>query len=69
MVTVHIKTSAAAVLTAARRRVRVGTKRTKLTIPLPARPAVGVLRIPFKLSPAGRAVQGNVKGTFSVART
>ena len=68
-VTVQIKTSAAAVLNAARRRFRVGTKRTKLTIPLPARPAVGVLRIPFKLSPSSRAVQGNVKGTFSVART
>jgi hypothetical protein len=68
-VTVQIKTSAAAVVNAARRRFRVGTKRTKLTIPLPARPAVGVLRIPFKLSPSSRAVQGKVKGTFSVART
>jgi hypothetical protein len=68
-VTVHIKTSAAAVLTAARRRFRVGTTRTKLTIPLPARPAVGVVRVPFKLSPTSHAVQGNVKGTFSVART
>ena len=68
-VTVQIKTSAAAVLNAARRRFRVGTKRTKLTIPLPARPAVGVLQIPFKLSPSSRAVQGKVKGTFSVART
>ena len=68
-VTVHIKPSATAVLTAARRRFRLGTTRTKLTIPLPARPAVGVLRIPFKLSPTSHAVQGNVKGTFSIART
>jgi len=68
-VTVTISTSARSTLTAAGRRLRVGTKATKLTIPLPKKPAVGVLRVPFKLSATDRAVKGTVKGAISVVRT
>ncbi len=68
-VTVSIRASARATLTAAGRRFRVGTKTAKLVIPLPSRPAVGVVKIPFRLSATDPTVQGTVRGTFSVVRT
>ena len=68
-VTVRIRASAPATLTAAGRRFRVRTGRTRLVIPLPSRPGVGVVRVPFRLSATSRAVKGTVEGVFSVVRT
>jgi hypothetical protein len=53
-VTIRIRPSAPATLTAAGKRHRVPAKRTKVTIRLPKKPKIGVLRIPFRLSRARR---------------
>jgi hypothetical protein len=68
-VNITITASAPSILTAAGRRVRVGRKPTKLTIRLPSKPAVGVVKIPFKLSAKDRTVKGTVSGAFSLVRT
>jgi hypothetical protein len=67
--TVSIRASAAATLTAAGRRSRVRTRGTRVVIPLPSRPAAGVVKVAFRLTPASRAVRGAIRGTFSVVRT
>ncbi len=68
-VTIRISASAASTLRAAGRGFRVGSRRTTLRIPLPARPRVGLLRVPFRLAATDRAVRGTVTGTLSVVRT
>ena len=68
-VTVSMSASAASTLAAAGRRLRVGTTPTTLRIPLPARPRIGVVRVPFRLTARDRAVRGTVRGTLTVVRT
>jgi hypothetical protein len=68
-VTVRVRTSAPSTLRAAGRRLLVGTRLTTLRIPLPSRPAIGVVRVPFQLSARSRSVTGVVTGSVSVVRT
>jgi hypothetical protein len=68
-VTIRIRPSAPATLTAARKRYRVPAKRTKVTIRLPKKPKVGVLSIPFRLSARGGSATGTVRGKFAVLRS
>ncbi len=68
-VEVRLRASARAVLTVAGRRFRIGAKGARVKVPLPRRPAVGVLKVPFRLAARGRGVVGTVRGTFSVVRS
>ncbi len=67
-VTVKLRTSDRAILTAGGRRYAVRTRTTKLKIRLPKRPSAGVLKVGFKLAAASRSVKGTIKGTISVVR-
>jgi Calx-beta domain-containing protein len=66
---IRIRPSEPAVLATRGRRFRLPARPTRVTIPLPRRPAVGVLEIPFRLSARSPKAAGTLKGTFSVART
>jgi hypothetical protein len=67
-VTIKLRTSDRAILTAGGRRYAVRTRTTNLKIRLPKRPSVGVLKVGFKLAAASRSVKGTVKGTIAVFR-
>jgi hypothetical protein len=67
--TVSLSASASSTLTAAGKRTSIGTKTTKVTVKLPAKPAVGVLKVPFTLTSKSKSAKGTVKGTFTVLRS
>ena len=41
----------------------------KITLSLPAKPAVGLVKVPFTLSPSSRSVTGKIRGSVWVVRT
>jgi hypothetical protein len=65
---VRIRTSAPATLAAGGRRYRLGRSARTVVVRLPRRPAVGVLNVPFRITPRGGTASGRVTGKFSVAR-
>jgi hypothetical protein len=67
-VTVKLRTSDRAVLTAGGRRYAVRTRTTTLKVRLPKRPSAGVLKVGFRLTAASRSVKGTIKGIISVVR-
>jgi FG-GAP-like repeat/Thrombospondin type 3 repeat len=67
--TVTLTASASSTLTTAGKRTTIRTKATKVTVKLPSKPAVGVLKVPFTLTSRSKGAKGTVKGTFSVLRT
>jgi hypothetical protein len=68
-VTITLRLSARSKLVAAGHHFTVKTKETKLTIPLPKKPAVGLLKVPFKISATNHAVKGTLRGSIWVIRT
>ncbi len=68
-VTITLRTSSAARLTVGRKHLSVRTRSTKITLSLPAKPAVGLVKVPFTLSPTSRSVTGKVRGSVWVVRT
>ena len=68
-VTITLRLSARSKLVAAGHHFTVKTKATKLTIPLPKKPAVGLLKVPFKISATNHAVKGTLRGSIWVIRT
>ena len=66
---VRIRSSAPAKLVAGGRSFELGKRARKVTITLPKRPAVGVLSVPFKLSPRSGTARGTIRGRFTTVRT
>jgi hypothetical protein len=66
-VTVTVAASSAARLRVNGRRWTVGPRPRRVVVRLPARPAGGVLRVPFVLEP-GRGATGSVRGRVEVRR-
>ena len=66
-IVVRVRASAPAILRVAGTRHRVGRATARIAVALPARPATGVLRLPFTLRPRGAAA-GHVKGRIEVRR-
>ena len=65
-VAVRLAASAPATVVVGGRRIAVGSAARRITIQLPRTPAVGIVRVAFRLV-SGRA-PGTVRGTISVAR-
>ncbi len=68
-VRITLRMSARARLVAAGHHFIVRTKATKLTVPLPKKPTVGLLKVPFKVSATNHAVKGTLHGSIWVIRT
>jgi len=68
-VTITLRTSATSKLTVGRRHYTVRTRTTRITLSLPAKPAVGLVKVPFTLSPTSRSVSGKIRGSVWVVRT
>ena len=68
-VTITLRMSARSKLIAAGHPFIVRTKATKLTIPLPKKPAVGLLKVPFRVTATNHAVKGTLRGSIWVIRT
>ena len=68
-VTITLRTSATSKLVVGRKHYTVRTRSTKITLSLPAKPAVGLVKVPFTLSPSSRSVTGKIRGSVWVVRT
>ena len=68
-VTITLRTSTAAKLTVGRKHYTVRTRSTKITLSLPAKPAVGLVKVPFTLAPSSHSVTGKLRGSVWVVRT
>jgi hypothetical protein len=64
-VTLRIASSAPATLTVAGKRFRLGPKARRVVLPLPGRPASGLLTLPYRL----RNADGSSRGAIEIVRT
>lgn len=67
-VRVRLATSAPATLVVGARRYRVDRRPRTLTVPLPRRPATGIVSVAFRVVARGGLAAGTVRGRFAVAR-
>jgi hypothetical protein len=67
-VAVRVRASAPARFRVAGRSFALGTTARRIVVPLPRRPRIGVLTIPYRLTAAAPGVRGTVRGTFQVPR-
>jgi hypothetical protein len=56
-------------LTVGHRHYTVRTRSTKIKLSLPSKPVVGLVKVPFTLSPSSRSVTGRIRGSVWVVRT
>ena len=68
-VTITLRTSSTSKLVVGRKHYTVRTRSTRITLSLPAKPAVGLVKVPFTLSPRSRSVTGKIRGSVWVVRT
>lgn len=68
-VTLTIRMSARSKLVAAGHHFVVRTRATKLTVALPKRPAIGLLKVRFTVTATDRSVRGTIRGAIWVVRT
>jgi hypothetical protein len=67
-VAIMLRTSTTAKLAVGRKHYTVRTRSTRITLNLPTRPAVGLVKVPFTLSPTSRSVTGRIHGSVWVVR-